>query len=259
MAGGGELRGAATLDQADVLDFPNAMPDGLRARSTLSAGASNALRTLAAMDAYVGDFYRRDLTQTHYFSKAGDPFTVDQRQEVAARLKKFYGLRNRREPLVLDGGMELHERALPATDLQLVESREFQITDIARAFGVPSSFVNQEQKTTSFGSGVEFIGSSWLKFSLMPHLVRIEAEITRKLLPPGAFARFDTDRLTRPLMSERLKAWAAAEHMTINEKREAEELPRLDDPRWDEPTIALKRKSAGNAPKRNTETNGDRE
>ncbi|WP_350624443.1 phage portal protein, partial [Pseudoalteromonas sp. 24-MNA-CIBAN-0067] len=81
----------------------------------------------------------------------------------------YGGIENSKFPLVLDNSTDVKQLSVSAKDSQLLESREFQITDIARAFGLPSFMVNQEQKSTSWGSGIGEIGLSFLRFTLGPH------------------------------------------------------------------------------------------
>jgi hypothetical protein len=68
--------------------------------------------------------------------------------------------------MVLYGGMDAKTLSLTAKDAQLLESRKFQVEDIARAFGVPPWMLGSMEKTTSWGSGVEQMGIGFLIYTL---------------------------------------------------------------------------------------------
>jgi HK97 family phage portal protein len=135
--------------------------------------------------------------------------------------------------------------SLNAKDSQLLESREFQITDIARAFGMPSFMVNQEQKTTSWGSGIGEISLSFLRYTLGPHTNRWEQELNRKLFmrqSAPVFCEFIARSLMRLTLKDRNDAYRQAiggsqgpGWMTVNEIRKMENLPRIDQEEYDQP------------------------
>jgi hypothetical protein len=75
---------------------------------------------------------------------------------------------------------------LPLEDAQLLETRRFQIEEIARIYGVPPFMIGQMDKTTSWGSGVETMGKGFVRFTLRQHLTKFEKEINRKFFRTAA-------------------------------------------------------------------------
>ncbi len=67
------------------------------------------------------------------------------------------------------------------------------------AFGVPPILIQETEKTSSWGTGVEQIIIGFVRFTMAPHLERFRDELNRKLFRrAGRAAEFDTDALTRP-------------------------------------------------------------
>ena len=97
---------------------------------------------------------------------------------------------NRFKPGVLSAGMSLQELTLTAEDAQLVATRQFQVEDVARIYGVPPFMIGHTANTSSWGTGVESMGIGFVKYTLQRHLVKIEQELNRKLLGiPGILLR----------------------------------------------------------------------
>jgi HK97 family phage portal protein len=87
---------------------------------------------------------------------------------------------------------------MPLAEMQLLESRKFQIEEICRIYGVPPFMVGHTEKTTSWGSGVESMGIGFVRYTLRPTLTRFETELNRKLFRQGRKCiRFDTADLER--------------------------------------------------------------
>src|SRR5205814_313822 len=145
---------------------------------------------------------------------------------------KYGGADNSHKPLVLWGGMTAKELSLNAEDAQLLESRRFQVEDIARAFGIPPFMLGATDKTTSWGSGVEHMGQGFLTYTLQPHLNRFQQEINRKIFRISRyFVEFNTAGLLQADAQGRAKFYREAiggsqgpGWMKINEVRRLENL-----------------------------------
>ncbi len=93
--------------------------------------------------------------------------------EQAAALKerwkaKMAGIQNAHEVAVLDSGASFQPVAMPLKDSQFLESREFQVVEVARMFGVPLFLLMETAKSTSWGTGLEQQATGWVKFDLSP-------------------------------------------------------------------------------------------
>ncbi len=218
------------LDQDDMLAVPGEGFNGIDACSVVRWGAARAIGLQSQMDSAAGDHFSRGALQrlavVFRSRRSAEQLTAYRRNyaEVYGR-----GTASRHTPLMLDEDASVVPLSLSAEDTQLLESREFSVDDIARAFRVPSFLINREQKTTSFGSGITEIAHSFLRFTIAPILGRIAGEIRRKLVPrhESWTVEHDTSALTRSVETERYKAAKTAvggPWMTINEARAREGL-----------------------------------
>lgn len=132
---------------------------------------------------------------------------------------------------VLEAGMKYDQISMNPKDVQLLESRRFQIEDICRFFGVPSVLVNDTSGTTVWGSGIQQIITGFYKLGLRPYLERIESSIVNWLLTPAernvVIPEFDFDQLLRGDEKTRYEGYKIAVSSgvkTINECRKTEGL-----------------------------------
>lgn len=84
---------------------------------------------------------------------------------------------------VLQGNMSYQPIQLSSADAQMIESREFNVTDIARFFGVNPVLLGL-QGSASYAS-LEMVQNDFLVHTLQPYITMVEAEFTRKLLKPS--------------------------------------------------------------------------
>lgn len=111
---------------------------------------------------------------------------------------KFGGSKNAHEVAVLDSGAAFQSMTMPNVDAQMLESRDFQITELSRFFGVPPYLMFQTEKSTSWGTGIEQQAVGFVKFDLHPGwLAPTEARITKELLPDGRRAKYKIEGLLR--------------------------------------------------------------
>ncbi|NBT33207.1 MAG: phage portal protein, partial [Rhodobacteraceae bacterium] len=123
---------------------------------------------------------------------------------------------------------------MPLEDMQLLQTRKFQVEEICRAFGVQPFMVGHTEKTSSWGTGVEAMGAGFVRYTLRRHLNAFQNEINRKLFRTSATcAEFDTTELERGdtasmFAAVRVALGRAGEpaFMTIEEARTLLRLPR---------------------------------
>jgi HK97 family phage portal protein len=144
------------------------------------------------------------------------------------------GIENAHKPLILEEGMKWTQLTIPPEDAQFLETRQFQVAEIARIFNLPphklrdlskSSFNNIEQESIDF-----------VVTSIRPWLVRWEQELYRKLFVPMGdedyFAEFLVDGLLRGDLQSRYRAYATARQwgwMSADDIRRLENMNALPD------------------------------
>lgn len=127
---------------------------------------------------------------------------------------------------VLEADVKYQQISLSPKDAQLLETRRFQIEDIARFWGVPSVMINDTEAGTVWGTGISQIVEGFFKFGVRPYLERYEASIEKNLLTPAERANieaeFDFSALLRGDETTRIKntvAMISGGLKTINEAR----------------------------------------
>ncbi|NGN44977.1 phage portal protein [Mesorhizobium sp. CGMCC 1.15528] len=93
---------------------------------------------------------------------------------------KFSGAENAHKWLILEEGMKAEPFSPSARDSQQIETRNHQIEEIARAFGVPRPLLMMDD--TSWGSGIETLGLFFVRYALAPWFVAWEQAVARSLL-----------------------------------------------------------------------------
>jgi HK97 family phage portal protein len=112
---------------------------------------------------------------------------------------------------------------LSLADAQTLESRRFQVADIARLFGVPPHMIGETDKTSSWGTGVEQQTIGFQIYNLEPELSRIEGELNRKLFTSPYYCEFNREAWRRWMPRRFPSSTPAASERTVDAKRSAPE------------------------------------
>jgi HK97 family phage portal protein len=230
---------AYTVDQDDMLHFAGFGFDGLRSLSAIQtaarAGIGNALAAADYSGKSIGGGAMPQIA-LKYPNKMGD----DQKKMLRDSFEATYGQGNgsssaRKLPLVLTEGADVQELSISPVDMELLSSRRFEREDICQALGVPPILIGDNDKTSSWGTGIEQITLGFVKYTVKPHLNRWEEEMNRKLFRnAGPFLEFDLDELLRGDSKAQAEADRAAlggaqgdGYKTVNEVRRSRNLPPL--------------------------------
>lgn len=132
-----------------------------------------------------------------------------ERKRILSTLKKKTGAQRAGKTLLLEGEIEVQKSRFTNVEAQTFELRNFQISDIARIFGVPEHLIGQQEKQTSWGTGVEQQNIGFLMFSLMDWLVMWESAIQRDLVvdPENRFMEHNVDGLLRGDFKTRMEGF----------------------------------------------------
>lgn len=146
----------------------------------------------------------------------------------------FAGSGNSHRVAVLEEGLKYTPISISPNEAQFLETRKFQIDEIARIFRVPPHMVGDLEKS-SF-SNIEQQSLEFVKYTLEPWIVRWEQSISRSLLSRNEkssyFVKFNVDGLLRGDYASRMSGYATARQngwMSANDIRELENLDRISD------------------------------
>jgi len=131
---------------------------------------------------------------------------------------------------ILSGGAEFKPLTLNASDSQLLESRRFNVEDIARLFRVPISLLGHPVAGAMSFASVEAQNLSFVQHSLRPLLERLEQALSALLPEPDGFIKFNLDALLRGTTIERFDAYTKGLRegfLSLNDVRATEDLSPL--------------------------------
>lgn len=224
------------LHADDVLHFPGFGFDGCKGESVIRYAARQAVGTALAADDFAGEFFANGAHPSIVLSYPQGVVPTESQQNYLRDQfsERHTGHGNRQRPLLLVNGGKAEPISLSAEDAQLLETRKFQVIEIARAFGVPPHMIGETSASTSWGSGIEQMSIGFVRYTLGPHLRRIEQELNRKMWPrsPRYFVEFNRDGLLAgdsktesEVISKSLGGPGAQGWMTVNEARRIKNLP----------------------------------
>lgn len=191
--------------------------------SPISQGARAIGITLAAEE--YGHRYFKDSANPSGILSSPQSMTGDEVQQNQAEwLSTNQG---RRLPAVLTGGMEFKPLSITPEESQFLQTRQFQVSDIARLYGVPPHLIGDQEKATSWGTGIESMNLGFMQYTLMGWINCIEAAIS-ETLPGGRTVQFDPSALLRGDFKSQVDAIGAARNVGLfsaNEGRQRLDLP----------------------------------
>lgn len=217
------------LSPFDVLHIPGLGFDGLVGYSPI-AMAKNAIGLAIATEEYGAKFFANGAAPSGVLEHPGTLKNPDKVRE--SWNATFGGSHNANKVAVLEEGMKYTPISISPEQAQFLETRKFQINEIARIFRVPPHMVGDLEKS-SF-SNIEQQSLEFVKYTLEPWLVRWEQSMMRSLLTPNEkqeyFIKFNVDGLLRGDYASRMSGYATARQngwMSANDIRELENLDRI--------------------------------
>lgn len=221
--------GVVTLKPSDVLHIPGLGFDGLVGYSPI-AMAKNAIGMAIACEEYGAKFFANGAAPSGVLEHPGtikDPARVRD-----AWQSQFGGSGNSGKVAVLEEGMKYTPISISPDQAQFLETRKFQINEIARIFRVPPHMVGDLEKS-SF-SNIEQQSLEFVKYTLDPWVIRWEQSIARSLFTTDEkkeyFVKFNLEGLLRGDYVSRMNGYSIARQngwMSANDIRELENLDRI--------------------------------
>ena len=212
----------------EILHIRGMGSDGIRGRSLIGLARQSVSLGLAAEEfgaRFFGNGARPGMVLEHPGHLSDD---------AHERLRKSWetrhqGLSNAQRVAILEEGMRIEQIGIPPEDAQFLETRRFQVDEIARVFRIPPHMLGELERATF--SNIEHQGIEFVVYSLRPWLVRIEQRIWLDLLTPTErkryFAEFLVDALLRGDFVARNQGYATARQwgwMSANDVRELENM-----------------------------------
>lgn len=179
-----------------VWTIPGFSLDGKNGVSVVHYGASVFGQAIAA-DKAAGRVFKNGALQNLFYT-ISTWLKQDQRDQFRDNVA---GLIAKGQTPLLEGGIEAKALNINPKDVQLLESRGWNVEEICRWFRIPPWMIGHTEKSTSWGSGIEQQMIAFLVFTLGPWIRRIEQSIGKDLLGPGErqryYAKFSVEGLLR--------------------------------------------------------------
>ena len=166
------------VEPKDMLHFVMFSYDGIKGLSVLQNAARSLSIAHASENAAKGFFDNGMMING--ILKVQGPVNQKQREDLRAAWNETYTA-NGSGIAILQGNMDYQTIQLSAKESQMLESRQFSVTDIARFFGVSPILLGDLSAKTNLNT-FEALQNDFLVHTLQPYIVMIENELNRKLL-----------------------------------------------------------------------------
>lgn len=188
-----------TLNPEEVFHIPGLGFDGIKGYSPIKM-AREAVGLGLAAEEFAARFYGNG---THLGGILRHPGTLS--ESAHKNLKedfqnKYKGLSNSHEVPILEEGMEFQQLGIKPEEAQFIETRKFQIEEIARIYRVPMHLLQNLDRSTN--NNIEHQSLEFVMYTMLPWFTRWEQFINFRLLTreerqQGYFAEFLINALLR--------------------------------------------------------------
>ena len=220
-------KGQVKLRRENVLHIPGLGFDGLIGYSPI-AMAKNAVGLALATEDYGATFFANGANPGGVLEHPG-VIKPEQADRLRESWQSQFGGANAHKVAVLEEGLKFHQMSIPPEQAQFLETRKFQINEIARIFRVPPHMVGDLEKS-SF-SNIEQQSLEFVKYTLDPWVVRWEQSLQQVLILPSEkatiFIKFNLDGLLRGDYQSRMQGYSTGIQngfMSVNDVRGLEDM-----------------------------------
>jgi HK97 family phage portal protein len=188
-----------------------------------------------AAEEYASRFYANDARPGGVLKHPGKLSDEAHKRLSKSWKEQHEGLSKAHRLAILEEGMEFQEIGLPPEDAQFIATSRLSTVKVARMYRVPLHLIQEQEKQTSWGTGIEQMNIGFVVYTLMPWLVRWEQEIGLRLLTPRereeVFAEHLVDGLLRGEVEKRYQAYATGRQwgwLSANDVRRLENMNPVD-------------------------------
>jgi len=238
--------GVVNVPFADMLHVKGLSYDGLIGLPPMRA-AKEAIGLGLAAQKYAAKFFANDARPGGILEHPGQLS-----DEASARLRKSFektheGLDNKFRVAVLEEGMKFNAVGVPPEDAQLLETRKFGVSEIARYFRMPLHKISDLDRSTN--NNIEHQAIEFVTDTIRPWLVNIEQELSFKLFSGDFFPEFLIEGLLRGDIKTRYEAYAIGRQwgwLSADDIRERENMNKLPNGQGGQYLVPLNMGSGGN-------------
>lgn len=223
--------GQVPLKKEEVLHIPGLGFDGLVGYSPI-AMARNAVGMTMACEEYGASFFANGASPSGVLEHPGvlkDPAKVRDSWNAV-----YQGSANAHKVAVLEEGMKYQQIGIPPEEAQFLETRKFQLNEIARLYRIPPHMIGDLEKS-SFNN-IEQQSMEFVKYTLDPWVIRWEQAMQKALFLPEEkkqyFLKFNVNGLMRGDYESRMTGYSIGRQngwLSANDIREMEDMNPVPD------------------------------
>ncbi len=224
-------KGTVYLLPEDVLHIPALGFDGLVGYSPI-AMAKNSIGMGLACEEYGAKFFANGAAPSGVLEHPGTIKDITRLRESWNAI--YGGSKNAGKVAILEEGMHYSPISISPNEAQFLETRKFQVDEIARIFHVPPHMIGDLERSTF--SNIEQQSLEFVKYTLNPWVCRWEQALTRSLLSPKEkreyCIKFNVDGLLRGDYQSRMNGYAVGRQngwMSANDIRELENMDKISE------------------------------
>ncbi|WP_110951366.1 phage portal protein [Pseudomonas bohemica] len=223
----------AEFRQSEIFHLKGFGFNGLVGLSPIAFGAKTA-GVAVAMEDQQRDFYANGAKSPQILSTGDKTLSDKQRNQLDENFKEISGGPVKKRLWILEAGFTTQPIGVSPQDAETMAARKFQVSELARFFGVPPHLVGDVEKSTSWGSGIEQQNLGFLQYTLDAYLEIWETCIVRWLVKPTDLGKVHAEHNRDGLLSgdstaraNYMKTLVDTGLLTINEGRRVNNKPPL--------------------------------
>jgi len=205
-------------------------------------GQDRGINPIEALRRTIGLGITLEESASNFFSSAStpagvietsEPLTAEQIRNLKEGWARAHTGSNSYSVGVLSGGASWKALSFRPEDAQLLSSREFGVSEIARIFRVPPALLAMTTPGSMSFSSVSELNAAFISYTLRPLAEKIERALSTLIPLPDAFVRLSMDALLRGNLRDRYEAHRIAVQEgweSIADIRKIEDLPPIDEP-----------------------------
>ncbi|MBR3746167.1 MAG: phage portal protein [Selenomonadaceae bacterium] len=226
--GEAQIKDSATViyQRQEILHIPALGFDGMIGYSPI-AMARNAIGVAIACEEFGAKFFENGARPSGILEHPGIIKNTDKLREEWQKI--YGGSQKTGRVAILEEGMKYQSISIPPNDAQFLDTRKFQLNEIARIFRVPPHMLADLERATF--SNIEHQSLEFVMYSLMPWLARWEQNLSKALFTPSErgkyFVKFNVDGLMRGDYQSRMQGYSIGRQngwLSANDIREMEDL-----------------------------------
>ena len=233
------LRTGETLTRYDIIHVRGFTMDGIKGCSPIHL-LRNAIGTSYAQSQAAGNLIRNGTVFPGYLTS---PASLTEKQIKDARdqwQENYVAAGNKGKMPILWGDWDFKQtNGMTMVDAQFLESRRFELQEIARLYRIPSFLIGDTTASTTWGSGIEQQNLGFLSYSLNPHLVAWEQSLDYTLLTEeekrgGMYFKFNRAALMQVALQAQAEFFTKMRGigvLNVNEIRNLMEMNDIEDDR----------------------------